>query len=159
MSPGSEDEPTPGYFRLFQGVDGCFVDIHETHGKLESRQNIPIALFLAARGEQVRLLTVLDLRNVKSPDASRDGIEWEFKVPEGRTANAIDRALRGANRQAARVLIQVAEEFDCQLLEQAVHGRVRRVENILEVAILIADALHHFTREETLNNIFRGRMG
>lgn len=40
----------PGYFRVFQGTDGSFVDIHETHGKLESRQNLPIALFLAARG-------------------------------------------------------------------------------------------------------------
>nr|WP_277881428.1 hypothetical protein [Hymenobacter cyanobacteriorum] len=133
--------------------------MHETHGKLESRQNIPIALFLAARGERVRLLPVLDLRNVKSPDASRNGVEWEFKVPEGRTANAIDRALRGANRQAARVLLQVVEEFDIQVLEQAIHGRVRRAENILEVAVLLADVLHHFSRPEILNNTFRGKMG
>ena len=107
MSNGNEHEPPPGYFRLFQGPDGSFVDMHETHGKLESRQNIPIALFLAARGEKVWLLPVLDLRNVKSPDTSRDGVEWEFKVPQGRGANAIDKALRDANRQAARVLIQV----------------------------------------------------
>lgn len=105
----------PGYFRVFQGTDGSFVDIHETHGKLESRQNLPIALFLAAWGERVRLLSVLDLRGVKSPDAARDGVEWEFKVPEGRTANAIDKALRGASRQAARVLTQVAEELDRHL--------------------------------------------
>ena len=26
----------PGCFRVFQGTDGSFVDIHETHGKLES---------------------------------------------------------------------------------------------------------------------------
>ena len=49
----------PGSFRIFQGANGAFVDMHETHGKLESRQNIPIALFLAARGERVRLLPVL----------------------------------------------------------------------------------------------------
>ncbi|MCI1187080.1 hypothetical protein MON38_06585 [Hymenobacter sp. DH14] len=159
MSSAGEDGPLAGYFRLFQGVDGSFVDMHETHGKLESRQNIPIALFLAARGERVRLLPVLDLRNVKSPDASRNGVEWEFKVPEGRTANAIDRALRGANRQAARVLLQVVEEFDIQVLEQAIHGRVRRAENILEVAVLLADVLHHFSRPEILNNTFRGKMG
>ena len=148
----------PGYFRVFQGTDGSFVDIHETHGKLESRQNLPIALFLAARGERVRLLPVLDLRGVKSPDAARDGVEWEFKVPEGRTANAFDKALRGASRPAARVLIQVAEELDRHLLEQAIHGRARRAENIAEVAILLADVLHHFTREKILNNEFCGRM-
>ncbi|AMJ66435.1 hypothetical protein AXW84_14105 [Hymenobacter sp. PAMC 26628] len=144
---------------MFQGDDGSFVDMHETHGKLESRQNIPIALFLAALGERVRLLPVYDLQGVKSPDATRDGMEWEFKVPEGRTANAIDKALRGASRQAARVLIQVAEELDRQLLEQAIHGRVRRAVNIAEVAILLPGALHHFTRQEILNNTFRGKIG
>ena len=39
----------PGSFRIFQGANGAFVDKHETRGKLESRQNIPIALFLAVR--------------------------------------------------------------------------------------------------------------
>ena len=106
-----------GYFRLFQGVDGSFVDMHENHGKLESRQNIPIALFLAARGEQVRPLPVLRVPGGKGSDATRDDVEWEFKVPEGRTFNAIDKALRGANRQAALELLQVAEEFDLQVLE------------------------------------------
>lgn len=149
----------PGYFRVFQGADGGFVDIHETHGKLESRQNLPIALFLAARGERVRLLPVLRVPGSKCADASRNDVKWEFKVPEGRTANAIDQALRGASRQAARVLIQVSEELDRHLLEQAIHGRVRRAENIAEVAILLADVLHHFTREEILNHAFRGRMG
>ena len=82
------DTLRPGYFRVFQGTDGSFVDMHETHGKLESRQNIPIALFPAARGE-----------------------------------------------------------------------RVRRAENILEIAVLLTDVLHHFSRTEILNNTFRGKMG
>jgi hypothetical protein len=157
MNPPQESL-LPGYFRIFQGTNGGFLDMHETHGKLESRQNIPIALVLAARGEQIRLLPVYDLRNVKSPDATRDGIEWEFKVPEGRTANAIDKALRAASRQAARVLIQVPEEFDRQLLEQAIHGRVRRAVNILEVAVLLGSNYYHFTRLEILNNTFHGKM-
>ena len=121
----------PGYFRIFQGTDGSFVDMHETHGKLESRQNIPIALFLAGRGEPVRLLPVLRDPGSRCPDAIRNELAWEFKVPEGRTANAIDQALRGANRQAARVLIKVPEGMNYHVLEQAVHGRVRRAENIL----------------------------
>ena len=133
--------------------------MHETHGKLESRQNIPIALFLAARGEQIRLLPVLRIPGTKCPDATRDGVEREFKVPGGRTANAIDKALRDAKRQAARVLIQVTEEWDRHLLEQAIHGRVRRAENIIEVAVLLSGVLHHFTRHEILNHTFRGKMG
>ncbi len=67
------EDSLPGYFRLFQGADGSFVDMHETHGKLESRQNIPIALFLAVRGERVRLLPVLRVPGSKCPDATRDG--------------------------------------------------------------------------------------
>ena len=153
------DTLRPGYFRVFQGIGGSFVDMHETHGKLESRQNIPIALFLAARGEQVRLLPVLRVPGIRCADATRDEVEWEFKVPEGRSANAIDQALRGANRQAARVLIQISEEFDRQLLEQAIYNRLRRAENIVEVAILVSETLCHFTRQEILTNTFRGKMG
>ena len=72
--------------------------MHETHGKLESRQNIPVVLFLAARGEQVRLLPVLRIPGSKA-------------------------------------------------------------ENIVEVAILLAGALRHFTRYEILSNTFRGKIG
>ena len=72
------EKPLTGYFRLFQAADGSFVDMHETHGKLESRQNIPIALWLAARGERVRLLPVLRIPGTKCADATRDGVEWEF---------------------------------------------------------------------------------
>ena len=39
------------------------------------------------------------------------------------------------------------------------HGRVRRAENILEVAILLVDVLHDFSRSEIINNTFRGKMG
>ena len=46
----------------------------------------------------------------------------------------------------------MAEELDRHLLEQAIHGRVRWAENIAEVAILLADVLHHFTREEILRS-------
>ena len=158
MSQATENR-LPGYFRLFQGNDGSFVDIHETHGKLESRQNIPIALFLAARGEQVRLLPVLRVPGSKCADATRNEVEWEFKAPIGLTVTAIDNALRGASRQAARVLIQVAEEMHCHLLEQAIYGRVRRAENIVAVAVLRAGVLYHFTREQILDNTFRGRIG
>ena len=57
------------------------------------------------------------------------------------------------------MLFQVAEELDHHLLEQAIHGRVRRAENILEVAILLAGVLYHFNRFEIINNTSRGKMG
>ena len=50
------------------------------------------------------------------------------------------------------MLIQVAQELDRHLLEQAIHGRVRWAENSAEVAILLADVLHYFIREEILRS-------
>ncbi len=148
----------PGYARRYVSANGGCVDIHETHGKLELRQNLPVAVFLADRGERVRLLPVLDLQNVKSPDATRDGVAWEFKAPVGRTANAIDQALRGANRQAAYVLIAVPSDFDSRVLEQALFLRMRRAANLKGIAILRPGALYEFTRREILDDTFRGKM-
>ena len=155
QAPGSP----PGYARRYVSANGGWVDVHTTHGKLELRQNLPVAVFLADLGERVRLLPVQNLEGVRSADATRNGIEWEFKSPESKTANAIDKALRGANRQAARVLIEVGTGFNRALLEQAMHSRVRRELNIVEVAILWPHDLYHFTRQEILNDTFRGKMG
>ncbi|MFC6224693.1 hypothetical protein ACFP2F_15705 [Hymenobacter artigasi] len=113
----------PGYFRVFQGGDGSFVDMHETHGKLESRQNIPIALFLAARGERVRLLPVAAVSGEKSPDATRNDIFWEFKKPSAISRNAIDKALRDGSRQADRILLWLPNEFPLKLLEDGIYDR------------------------------------
>lgn len=138
--------------------NGGFVDIHGAHGKLESRKNLPIAQFLAGRGEQVRLLPVLAGAGVKSPDATRNGLAWEFKTPEGRTANAIDKALRDGSKQAVRVLLALPTDFERQVLEQALFNRVQRITAILEVAVLLADALYHFDGQEIVNNTFRGKL-
>jgi len=74
--------PEPGYARRYVGETGGCVDVHETHGKQELRQNLPIAVFLADLGERVCLLPVVRVPGTKSADASRDGIMWEFKTLE-----------------------------------------------------------------------------
>jgi hypothetical protein len=148
----------PGYARRYVSLSGGCVDVHETHGKQELQQNLPIAVFLADRGEHVRLLPVLRIPEGRSVDAVRSQEEWEFKVPERPTANAIDQALRNANRQAAKILLRVSIELDIQVLGQAIYSRVRRANNISEVAVLLADELYHFFRQEILNNTFRGKM-
>ena len=115
--------PGPGYTRVFENPAGGFVDVHENHGKQESRKNLPIALFLAARGERVCLLGIADEPNIKSPDATRNGVVWEFKIPEGRTENAIDKALRDGSRQASRILIQLPIDFNRDFLESGIYNR------------------------------------
>lgn len=151
-------ELLPGYARRYVSSTGGCVDMHETHGKQEMQQNLPIAVFLADRGEHVRLLPVLRIPGSRSADAARSQDEWEFKVPERPTANAIDQALRNANHQAARVLLKVSVELSLPLLEQTIYSRVRRADNISEIAVLLADELYHFFRQEILNNTFRGKM-
>ena len=147
-----------GYARRYISPVGGCVDVHETHGKQEMQQNLPIAVFLANRGEQVQLLPVFRIPGSRSADATRNQEEWEFKVPERLTANAIDQALRHANRQATRVLLRVGAELSLQVLEQAIYSRVRRAANISEVAVLLSDELYHFFRQEILNNTFRGKI-
>ena len=94
---GLADLP-PGYARRYVSANGGWVDVHETHGKLELRQNLPVAVFLADKGEQVQLLPVSRLPGSTSADASRNGVEWEFKNLESVTANAVDTALRNASK-------------------------------------------------------------
>ena len=66
--------------------------------------------------------------------------------------------MRGANRQAAHVLIWVPSDFNLAVLEQAVFARVRRAANIVDVAIFWRDALNEFTRQEILDNTFRDKI-
>lgn len=148
--------PGPGYTRVFENPVGGFVDVHENHGKQESRKNLPIALFLAARGECVCLLGIADEPNVKSPDATRDGVVWEFKIPEGRTENAIDKALRDGSRQASRILIQLPANFNRDFLESGIYNRTQRTAAVLEIAVLLEDRLYIFSRIAIITNAFRG---
>ncbi|TDN40353.1 hypothetical protein E4631_11585 [Hymenobacter sp. UV11] len=132
------------------------MDIHENHGKQESRGNLPIALFLAQQGECVCLLGIVDKPNVKSPDATRNGVIWEFKIPQGRTENAIDKALRDGSRQASHILLQLPADFNRNFLEGGIYNRTQRTEAIAEVAVLMDEDLYTFGREMIITNAFRG---
>ncbi len=150
--------PEPGYTRVFENPAGGFVDVHEHHGKHESRQNLLVALFFATRGEQVCLLGVRPEAGRKNPDATRNGVVCEFKMPEGRTVNAIDKALRDGSRQAARVLLALPVDFDHEALEQGLYDRVQRTAHLLEVAVLLGETLHSFHRQQIVSQAFRGTM-
>lgn len=134
------------------------MDVHATHGKQEVRQNLPIAVFLADRGERVRLLPVSRVPGTQSADASRNGVKREFKSLESQTANAIDTALRNASKQADRILRALPPGSDVLLLEQAIFDRVRRATTVVEIAVLLREELYHFTRLEISSNSFRGVM-
>lgn len=158
MSELSDAILLPGYTRRYVSEAGGWVDVHETHGKQEVRQNLPIAVFLADRSERVRLLPVSRIPGAKCADATRNEVEWEFKTLESQTANAVDTALRNASKQADRILLALPSGCDTQLLEQAVFNRTRRALNIVEVAVLLHGELFSFTRTEISSNYFRGKM-
>ncbi len=148
----------PGYVRRYVSETGGCVDVHETHGKQELRQNLPVAVFLADLGEHVCLLPVARVPGTKSADASRNGIVWEFKTLEGITTNAVDTALRHASKQAAHVLLAVPASTSLEVLEQAMFNRLRRTARVVALAILRDKSLFSFTRDEVVQNTFRGKI-
>lgn len=149
---------TTGFTCLYRSPSGGYVYIHRTHGKAEAQQNVPIAKFLAELGERVCLLQVVNAPGAKNPDATRNGVEWEFKTPESSTRNAVDKALRSASKQADRVLLHMHATMDIRELEQAMYARVLRTENLIEVAVLRGRQLFYFNRHEIVNNTFRGKI-
>ena len=150
--------PLPGYTRVYAPAGSGCVDVHERHGKQERAENLLIAAFLVDLGEHVYLLPVSQVHGFKSPDATRDGMPWEFKVPTGHTANAIDKALRDGSKQAARILRHLPADLAASLVEQALFDRVRRTLTIEEVAVLRGRQLVAYTRLEIVGNTFRGKL-
>ena len=104
------------------------------------------------------MLGVQPEAGIKNPDATRNGVVWEFKMPEGRTVNAIDKALRDGSRQAARVLLALPADFDREALEQGLYDRVQRTAYLLEVGVLLGETLHSFSRQQIVGQAFRGVM-
>ena len=145
----------PGYARRYVSARGGCVDVHETHGKLELRQNLPVAVFLADRGEAVRLLPVSRVPGVKSPDATRNDVTWEFKVPETSTRNALDKALRDGSKQAPCVLLKLPAGIDRLVLQVALVDRVQRTAAVQAVAVLLGEQLLSFSRQAILTGAFR----
>ena len=148
----------PGYARRYVSASGGCVDVHETHGKLELRQNLPVAVFLADRGEAVRLLPVAREPGIKSPDAARNGVTWEFKVPESGTRNALDKALRDGSKQAPCVLLKLPADINLSVLQVALVDRVQRTVAIQEVALLLGNRLISFSRQAILTGTFRNEL-
>lgn len=63
------------------------------------------AVSLARAGFNVTFIKKSDEDREKTPDVLIDGQRWEMKAPKASNARAIDRNLRRALRQSARIII------------------------------------------------------
>lgn len=137
-----------GYTRVYEGQNGGYVEVHEQHNKQELRDNMAVAQWLADLGEHVRLLPATEER---SPDATRNGIPWEFKRIAHATnfARAVQRELRRAKRQAPNILLYILQSYSFDDLTVGLYKAVRDDEKaqIQRVAVLDNQSLRHSNRK------------
>ncbi len=154
---GIQGRLASGYQRAHTDkASGGTVDVHHAHGGKELDRNLATAKFLAARGERVRLLPN---PNSVSADATRNGVEWEFKdlTDYKNLAGRISKELTAGRKQASRLLLNLTGHFTA---EQAGEGMNRAVRNnkaeplIAEVAIQRNGQLRSFTREQIAQRDF-----
>jgi len=89
----------PGYTRAYTSSSGGFVDVHETHGRDETPENLRVGKHLADAGEQIQLLPIRPIKGEKNLDATRNGVLWEFKAPtSGNAKTALQNAVKDASR-------------------------------------------------------------
>lgn len=124
---------------FFNSKNGGFITIHNGHGKNELKQNEIIAELLAKKGYGVALLE--DLKNVKSPDAQLNGIDWEFKTLSNYSnlANATSQALRSGATQSSNVLLHLTGKYTIDAINDGINNRVLRNNKIKFVAVLFND--------------------
>ena len=89
------------------------------------------------RGETVELLPVSTQQSVKSLDATRDGMAWEFKTPKTSNGkNATQSAIKHASVQKAEnLLISVRLEHTTQAIIEGIFagfqlGRARWIQKL-----------------------------
>lgn len=99
-----------------------YIVSHKLHGKQEYKNNLSIAEKLAAKGEAIELIE--DHVSKKSPDATRNGLLWEFKNVTGKTKTAVQNAIKRGKNQSSRILLSFASKPNINDLTLAIYTAV-----------------------------------
>lgn len=147
-----------GYrLEIFDEASEGYLVIHPEHGKNEWEENRVIGLLLAAAGEAVELLP--NKHGRPSPDALRNGEEWEFKtIYSNNMTRGIQNALRKGKYQASNILCFIkSTDFHVHEIARGIYNAVKFDEKrqIQRIGILF----HHgksieISRIEVLRNLF-----
>jgi len=156
------DYNTQLYDKVYFNTDsGGYVVVHKLHGKGELEQNLEIAEILAEKGEKILLLP--DNKNIKSPDALRNGIIWEFKTISNahNLYHALQNSIRKGKKQSENILIYINQAYTNENIAKALKSAVN-MDNpiqIKEINILYHDKrLIKMERDEIENNSFGSKL-
>ena len=146
-----------GYVKVvFHEETEGYLVIHLAHGQNEWEENKLIGRMLAALGDAVVLLPNAEGR--PSPDALRNGEEWEFKTIQGHNLkNGIQYALRKGKTQAPNIICFVNMLYTIENITLGIHNAVKFDSDmrIQKIGILFQDGrLVEMTREEVRNKLF-----
>jgi SPP1 gp7 family putative phage head morphogenesis protein len=113
-----------------------------------------IANFLADQGEAIELLP--DLPDVKNPDATRNGVVWEFKAVYGNAKYRIQNHIATAKKQnVANVFIYLPNTINKSDVTLGIHNAINLHDNkrkIKLIDILYNNTIYPLTREQIENS-------
>ena len=124
------------------------VRVHDGHGKGERQENIRVASYFANKyGYKIDLLDNPD--GVKSADSYNQSLDRfeEYKVNTTPSKNSIDRLIRDARKQADHIVLWIDSDISLGDLRDAMIDRVRRINSIKTVTIVIGGKDCVYTRE------------
>ena len=147
-----------GYVQvIFHEDSGGYLVIHPKHGQNEWEENKRIGRMLVELGDAIVLLPN-DLEK-PSPDALRNGVEWEFKtINTENLARGIQNALRKGKTQSPNIICFVtATNFHVHEIAHGIYNAVKfdAGQNIQRVGILFQSGfLVEVSREEVVARVF-----
>jgi Contact-dependent growth inhibition CdiA C-terminal domain len=146
-----------GYIKvIFQEETGGYLVIHPEHGQNEWEDNKHIGRMLAELGEAIVLLP--NILEKISPDAWRNGEEWEFKTIKAfNLKNAVQNALRKGKTQSPNILCFINMLYTIENITLGIYNAVKfdKTSRIEKIAILFQDGrLIEMTREEVRKGMF-----
>jgi len=155
-----ESYAADGYVKvIFHNATGGYLVIHPKHGQNEWEENKRIGRMLAELGDSVVLLPNMEGR--PSPDALRNGAEWEFKtIQASNLKNAVQNALRKGKTQSTNIICFVNMLYNIENITLGIYNAVKfdKDGRIANIGILFQDGrLLEMSREEVISRLFLGR--
>ena len=146
-----------GYVKVvFHEETEGYLVIHPAHGQNEWEENKLIGRMLAQLGDAVVLLPNDEAK--PSPDALRNGEEWEFKTVQGyNLKNSVQNALRKGKTQSPNIICFINMLYTIENITLGIHNAVKfdSEVRIQKIGILFQNGkLVEMTRDEVRNKLF-----
>ena len=118
---------------LYESPSGGSIVSNYTDHPREEKENLDALKTFADSGESVVLLKADSRQGVRTPDCTRNGVDWEVKTNYKPTVSAIDHALRSCNGQSKNLILNVTSDISDEDIFKGIDRRIKRtdIENIV----------------------------